>query len=234
MTAGTSGEDAVPDTISVVVVDDQALVRGAIVDLVTQQPDMAVVGSGSNGVEAVRLVAEASPDVVVMDVRMPIMDGIEATRAITSDPTRSRTRVLVLTTFEDDPDYVVRGVRSGASGFVGKGAEPDVICDAIRTVHRGDGLLSPRATRHLIDRTSGTAASSGDHPDLAALTARELDVLRLVAEGRTNQEIAAALGISAVTVKTHLNRTMTKVGRHDRAQLVVLAYETGLVVPHPR
>lgn len=220
--------------IEVVVVDDQALVRRAIADLVGHQDDMHVVGEASNGIEAVRLVQQLDPDVVVMDVRMPMMDGLEATRTITSDPGTAATRVLVLTTFEDDADYVVRGVQNGASGFVGKGAEPDVICDAIRTVHRGDGSLSPRATRHLLDRHTGIYDQPGVHPDLRDLTERELEVLRLVADGRTNVEIAAHLGIATITVKTHINRTMSKLARHDRAQLVVLAFETGLVVPRYR
>jgi DNA-binding NarL/FixJ family response regulator len=182
----------------------------------------------------VRKSKQLGPDVVVMDVRMPVMDGIEATHLITQDAAQPGVRVLILTTFEDDADYVVRGVRSGASGFVGKGAEPEVIVEAIRTVHRGEGLLTPRATKNLLDRYAGSTAAGPLHPDLEALTRREVDILRLVAEGQTNQAIAEHLGISVVTVKTHINRTMTKVGRHDRAQLVVLAFETGLVTPRYR
>jgi DNA-binding NarL/FixJ family response regulator len=220
--------------IDVLVVDDQQLIRDAVAELVIREPDMHLAGTAENGVDAVRKAQQLEPDVVVMDVRMPVMDGIEATQLITRAPARPGPRVLILTTFEDDADYVVRGVRSGASGFVGKGAEPEVIIEAIRTVHRGDGLLTPRATKHLLDRYAGPPAASPLHPDLEALTKRELDILRLVAEGHTNRAIAEHLGISIVTVKTHINRTMAKVGRHDRAQLVVLAFETGLVAPRYR
>jgi DNA-binding NarL/FixJ family response regulator len=220
--------------IEVLVVDDQQLIRNAVAELVSHQTDMHLAGTAENGVEAVRKTAQLGPDVVVMDIRMPVMDGIEATHLITQEAAQTSARVLILTTFEDDADYVVRGVHSGAAGFVGKGAEPDVIVDAIRTVHRGEGLLTPRATRNLLDRYAGSTSVGRLHPDLEALTRREVDILRLVAEGRTNQAIAEHLGISVVTVKTHINRTMTKVGRHDRAQLVVLAFETGLVVPRYR
>lgn len=219
--------------IDVVVVDDQLMIRNAVVDLVVHEQDLRLVGAAGNGIEAVRLAREVRPDVIVMDVRMPMLDGIDATQMITQDPALGSVRVLILTTFEDEPDYVLRGVRSGASGFIGKGAEPDALVEAIRTVHRGGALLSSRATRHLLNHHAGVE-SAGVHPDLQALTARELDILRLVAEGRTNQQIAEHLGISATTVKTHVNRTMIKVSRHDRAQLVVLAFETGLVVPRHR
>jgi DNA-binding NarL/FixJ family response regulator len=220
--------------IDVLVVDDQQLIRNAVAELVTHESDMHLAGTAENGVEAVRKANQLKPHVVVMDVRMPVMDGIEATGIITQDTAQPNTRVLILTTFEDDPDYVVRGVRSGAAGFVGKGAEPEVIVEAIRTVHRGEGLLTPRATKTLLDRYAGSAAPAQLHPELEALTTREVDILRLVAEGLTNQVIAERLGISVVTVKTHINRTMAKVGRHDRAQLVVLAFETGLVTPRYR
>jgi DNA-binding NarL/FixJ family response regulator len=220
--------------IDVLVVDDQQLIRTAVAGLVTHESDMTLVGTAQNGVEAVRKTREVGPDVVVMDIRMPVMDGIEATRLITQDADRPGARVLILTTFEDDADYVVRGVRSGAAGFVGKGAEPEVILAAIRTVYRGEGLLTPRATKNLIDRYAGSTTSGRLHPDLQSLTRREVDILRLVAEGHTNQAIAERLGISVLTVKTHINRTMAKVARHDRAQLVVLAFETGLVTPRYR
>jgi DNA-binding NarL/FixJ family response regulator len=220
--------------IEVLVVDDQQLIRNAVAELISHEPDLLLVGTAENGVEAVRKASELDPDVVVMDVRMPVMDGIEATRIITQDPARPGVRVLILTTFEDEAEYVVRGVRSGATGFVGKGAEPEVIVEAIRTVHRGEGLLTPRATKTLLDRYAGAADPAQLHADLRSLTTREVDVLRLVARGQTNQAIAQDLGISVVTVKTHINRTMAKVGRHDRAQLVVLAFETGLVTPRYR
>jgi DNA-binding NarL/FixJ family response regulator len=218
--------------INVLVADDQSLIRNAVCHLLEGLPDVQPLGVAENGIEAVRLARELRPDVVVMDVQMPVLDGIEATRMITGDPELSEVRVLILTTFDDDPDYVIRGVQSGASGFVGKGAEPDVLAAAIRTVHEGNGSLSPRATRHLLDRQAGTGGRT--HPELEVLTDRELEVLSLVAEGRTNQQIADHFGISVTTVKTHINRTMTKVARHDRSQLVVLAYETGLVVPRYR
>lgn len=220
--------------IEVLVVDDQQLIRNAVAELVTHEADMHLAGTAENGVEAVREAKRLAPDVVVMDVRMSVMDGIEATGIITQDPSLSGVHVLILTTFEDEPEYVVRGVRSGAAGFVGKGAEPEVIVEAIRTVQRGEGLLTPRATKNLLDRYTGAATPAELHPELRSLTAREVDILRLVARGQTNQAIADDLGISVVTVKTHINRTMAKVARHDRAQLVVLAFETGLVTPYYR
>jgi DNA-binding NarL/FixJ family response regulator len=220
--------------IDVLVVDDQQLIRDAVAELVSQEPDMRLLGTAGSGIEAVRKTKQLSPDVVVMDVRMPVMDGIEATRLITQDPTLRDVRVLILTTFEDDADYVVRGVRSGAVGFLGKGAAPGAIAGAVRAVHRGDGLISPRATKNFLDRYVGSAQPTETHPDLQVLTSRELDILRLVAAGHTNQAIAEQLSISVITVKTHVNRTMVKVGRHDRAQLVVLAFETGLVAPRYR
>lgn len=220
--------------IGVLVVDDQQLIRDAVAELVNHESDLHLVGIAGNGMEAVRKTKQLQPDVVVMDVRMSVMDGIEATRIITQDPALSDVRVLILTTFEDEADYVVRGVRSGAVGFMGKGAAPGALADAIRTVHRGDGLISPRATKNLLDQYAGPAPASEVHPDLQALTPRELDILRRVAAGHTNQAIAEQLSISVITVKTHINRTMVKVGRHDRAQLVVLAFETGLVTPRYR
>jgi DNA-binding NarL/FixJ family response regulator len=220
--------------IDVLVVDDQALIRNALQGLLAHEPDLRLVGTAENGIEAVRMTRDLAPDVVVMDIRMPLMDGIEATHLITRAASPGSVRVLMLTTFDDDPDLVIRGVRSGAAGFVGKASEPDDVLAAIRAVHDGDGLLSPRATRHLLDRHAGTGAPTAVHADLRELTERELDVLRLVAEGWTNGRIAEHLGISAVTVKTHVNRMMAKLGRPDRSQLVVLAYETGLVIPHYR
>jgi DNA-binding NarL/FixJ family response regulator len=217
--------------IDVLVVDDQQLIRDAVAELVAHQEGLRLVGTASNGMEAVRKATQLRPDVVVMDVQMPVMDGIEATRLITQDEGLSGTRVLILTTFEDDADYVVRGVRNGAVGFLGKGSAPGTLAEAIRTVHRGDGLISPRATKHLLERYTGSSTDAASHPALQALTPREVDILRRVAAGHTNQAIAEELSISVITVKTHINRTMGKVGRHDRAQLVVLAYETGLVVP---
>ncbi len=220
--------------IDVIVADDQTLIRNAVQDLVLHEDDLRLVATAKDGIEAVRLTRDLKPDVVIMDIQMPLLDGIEATHLITQDPDLRATGVLILTTFDDDPELVVKGVRSGASGFVGKASEPDVLLDAIRAVHLGDGLLSPRATRHLLDRYTGSGSGAALHPELQVLTERELDVLRLVADGWSNTRIAEHFGITTVTVKTHVNRMMTKVARHDRSQLVVLAYETGLVVPRYR
>lgn len=218
-------------TISVLVVDDQPLVRHAVRDILTDG-GLRVVGEASNGRDAVDAVLETSPDVVLMDIRMPELDGIAATALICADADASdSTRVLVLTTFEED-ENVVAALRAGASGFVGKGAEPEEIVRAVRTVHRGDALLSATATRALIERAvdrSGTPRSETWTAVLAPLTPREQEVLVLVAQGLTNQEIAVRLTISPHTAKTHVNRIMAKVAARDRAQLVILAYESGLV-----
>jgi len=218
---------------AVVVVDDQSLIRQAVVDILDNHDDITVVGQASNGLEAVRLASTLHPDVIVMDIRMPELDGIAATAQICSDPTLAQTKVLVLTTFEED-ENLISALRAGASGFVGKGAEPEDIVRAVRSVHVGDALLSPAATRALIDRfVSAPAAPSRLQlsPALASLTEREQEVLLMVARGLSNQEIADALFISPHTAKTHVNRIMTKVQAHDRAQLVILAYESGLLTP---
>jgi DNA-binding NarL/FixJ family response regulator len=217
------------------VVDDQSLVRQAVADLVTHADGLVLAGEAADGRRAVELARALHPDVVLMDIRMPGTDGIAATTAICADPALAAVRVLVLTTFEED-HYVVGALRAGASGFIGKGAEPDQILAAIRAVHAGDALLSPTATRSLIDRyvrtgAPGTAVAS---PDLGELTEREVEVLTLVGSGRSNAEIADALVISPHTAKTHVGRIMTKLGAHDRAQLVIAAYENGLVTPGSR
>jgi DNA-binding NarL/FixJ family response regulator len=223
-------------TVRVLLADDQALLRGAFRMLVESEPDMAVVGEAADGAEAIRLARAEHPDVVLMDIRMPGTDGIEATRAITGDPELAGTGVLVLTTFEAD-EYVVRAILAGASGFLGKGAEPDELLDAIRTVARGEALLSPSATKSLIanfvaqQRLADNDAARAV-PGLDTLTAREREVLIEVACGHSNDAIAARLGVSPLTVKTHINHTMSKLAAHDRAQLVVAAYESGLVRPH--
>ncbi|MGR0159151.1 response regulator transcription factor [Paenarthrobacter nitroguajacolicus] len=217
--------------ITVLVVDDQPLVRQAVRDILSSSDGIQVLGEASNGREAVRLAAEVAPDVVVMDIRMPELDGIAATSQITADPAGSTTRVLILTTFEED-EYILAALRAGASGFIGKGAEPDHIVSAVRTVHVGESLLSPAATRALIERLvqqPTPPASAWDNVGLARLTDREREVLLLVARGLTNQEIAIELVISPHTAKTHVNRIMTKVDARDRAHLVILAYESGLV-----
>jgi DNA-binding NarL/FixJ family response regulator len=218
-------------TIRVLLADDQALLRGAFRVLVESEPDMEVVGEASDGAEAVALARSARADVVLMDIRMPGTDGLAATRAITADEDLAGVAVLVLTTFEAD-EYVVQALRAGASGFLGKGAEPRELLDAIRIVAAGDALLSPTATRSLIDRFLALpGAPARPVPELAALTAREREVLVQVAAGLPNDEIADRLGVSPLTVKTHVNRTMAKLGARDRAQLVVAAYESGLVRP---
>lgn len=217
--------------ISVLVVDDQALIRQAVTDILDEEDDIEVVGDAVNGRAAVSAAARLRPDIVIMDIRMPELDGIGATTQICGAPELRETRVLVLTTFEED-EYLVAALRAGASGFVGKGAEPEEIVRAVRAVHAGDALLSPVATRALIDRfVTAPPADVRPLPELAQLTDREREVLLLVARGRSNQEIAQDLVISPHTAKTHVNRTMAKLYAHDRAQLVIIAYESGLLVP---
>ena len=222
---------------SVLIADDQTLIRQAVADILADQPDISVIGQAVNGREAVELAGTLHPDIVLMDIRMPVMDGIDATRVICKDAGLAETRVLILTTFEEDA-YVVSALRAGASGFIGKGAEPDEIARAVKAVHAGDALLSPAATRSLIASyvnapipASGLTLSSDALARLDQLTDREREVLRLVAEGKSNQDIATALVISPHTAKTHVNRIMTKLEAHDRAQLVIAAYESGLLVP---
>lgn len=218
--------------ISVLIADDQSLIRQAVNDLLSGQEDIEVVAHSVDGADAVAKASQFRPDVIVMDIRMPRLDGIQATAQICADPRLSETRVLILTTFEED-ENVVAGLRAGASGFIGKGSEPDEIVRAVRSVHAGDALLSANATRSLISRyvnipeprTPDTIA------ELAELTGREREVLLLVAKGRSNQDIAADLFISPHTAKTHVNRVMVKLNAHDRAQLVIIAYETGLLTP---
>ncbi len=217
---------------SVAVVDDQSLIRQAVVDILADQDEITVVGQGATGREAVALASELHPDVIVMDIRMPELDGISATAEICARAELAQTKVLILTTFEED-ENLVAALRAGASGFVGKGAEPDDIVRAVRAVHAGDALLSPSATRALIDRFVSVPARERPEasPTLASLTDREQEVLLMVARGLSNQEIADALFISPHTAKTHVNRIMTKVNAHGRAQLVILAYESGLLTP---
>ncbi|PPF83709.1 DNA-binding response regulator [Pseudoclavibacter sp. RFBJ3] len=217
----------------VLVVDDQALIRQAVSDILGQEPGIDVVGEARNGREAVALVATLRPDVVLMDIRMPELDGIEATAAICGDPRNTEVRVLILTTFEED-EYLLAALRAGASGFIGKGAEPDDIVRAVRAVHAGDALLSPAATRSLITRYVLRSQPTGPSivpEQLEQLTDREREVLLLVARGHANAEIAELLFISPHTAKTHVNRIMAKVHAHDRAQLVIIAYESGLLSP---
>jgi DNA-binding NarL/FixJ family response regulator len=219
-------------TIRVVLADDQSLVRAGFRVLVNAAPDLEVVGEAANGQEVVPLARDTKPDVVLMDIRMPDMDGLVATRQITADEDLAAVRVLVLTTFEID-EYVFAALRAGASGFLGKGVEAEELQEAIRVVARGDALLSPAATRGLISRFLSHTTEIADQAEelLRELTDRERDVMIMVAAGLTNDAIAERLRISPFTAKTHVNRAMAKLGAHDRAQLVIMAYETGLVRP---
>ncbi|MEU7159927.1 response regulator transcription factor [Streptomyces chrestomyceticus] len=224
-------------TIKVLLADDQALLRSAFRILVDSEADMEVVGEASDGAEAYELTRATQADVVLMDIRMPGVDGLAATRMISADPELTAVRVVILTTFEVD-DYVVQALRAGASGFLGKGAEPDELLSAIRIAAAGEALLSPAATKGLIAKFlaqgEGPAEGGPGRPGpagLDTLTGREREVLSLVAGGLSNDEIAEQLAVSPLTVKTHVNRAMAKLGARDRAQLVVIAYESGLVRP---
>jgi DNA-binding NarL/FixJ family response regulator len=219
----------------VLLADDQVLVRAGFRALLDAQPDLEVVAEAVDGEEAVELARRERPDVVLMDVRMPRMDGLEATRRITSDPALGATRVVVLTTFELD-DYVFGALRAGASGFLLKDVDPPELLAAVRVVAGGEALLAPRLTRRLIEafvrqeRPAGPPAAE----ELADLTPREREVLALVGRGLSNAEIADELVLSPLTAKTHVARVFAKLGARDRAQLVVVAYESGLVVPGER
>ncbi|WP_338087952.1 response regulator transcription factor [Nocardioides lijunqiniae] len=222
--------------IRVVIADDQGLIRGGFKALIDSAPDMCVVGEAATGHEAVGRVRDTRADVVVMDIRMPEMDGIEATRLICTDEDMAGVRVLILTTFELD-EYVLEAVEAGASGFLGKSVDPDELVQAIRTLAAGDALLSPKATRALLSRYArvGVAEAAGvlDSARLPELTDREREVVALVAHGLTNDDIAERLFVSPLTAKTHVNRAMMKVGARDRAQLVVAAYQSGLIRAGP-
>ena len=218
--------------ISVMIVDDQALIRAAVSELVSHEDGLTVAGDAANGREAIEQARLLRPDVILMDIRMPVMDGIQATEAICSDPLLASTRIVILTTFEED-EYVLHALRAGASGFIGKGTEAADLMHAIRMVHDGEALLSPRATKALINRyiTPAEAPAPAVPAELATLTERELEILVLVGQGQSNADIAARLSISPQTAKTHVNRVMQKLGVHDRAQLVIIAYESGLLIP---
>ena len=221
-------------TIRVVLADDQALIRSGFRVLIDSAEDLEVVGEAGTGDDAVRLARSARADVVLMDIRMPGMDGIGATREITGDDDLAGVKVVVLTTFEIDA-YVIEAVRAGASGFLSKSIEPADLLDAIRTVAGGDALLSPKATQALLAEfaTAGTGpAIPADR--LADLTTREREMMTLAAHGLSNDQIAERLFLSPLTVKTHINRAMMKLAVRDRAQLVVLAYQSGLVRPGDR
>jgi DNA-binding NarL/FixJ family response regulator len=215
--------------IRVVVADDQALVRGGFRVLVDSADDLVVVGDAANGVEAVELVQREEPDVVLMDIRMPTMDGLEATRRIVV--TTPATRVLVLTTFDLD-EYVFAALKAGASGFLLKDTPPNDLLSGIRTVAQGDALLSPSITRQLIrEYVNRPDSPSLPPPQLDGLTDRELQVLTLLARGWSNKEVADRLYITSATTKSHVSRLLMKLGARDRAQLIVVAYEVGLVSP---
>ena len=218
--------------INVVIADDQALVRGGFRVMVDAAADMTVLGEAADGDEAVTLVRQHHPDVVLMDIRMPVLDGIQATQVLTSHPATAATRVLILTTFDLD-DYVYGALRAGASGFLLKDTVPEELLAAIRTLAAGDALLAPSITRRLI-REFAQRPDHADRPSprlLETLSAREREVLVEVAGGWSNAEIGERLHISAATAKTHVSRLLMKLDAHDRAQLVMIAYETGLVTP---
>ncbi|MEU1498333.1 response regulator transcription factor [Streptomyces sp. NPDC005732] len=216
--------------IRVLLADDQSLVRAGFKALLDAQDDLEVAGEAADGDEAVRRVRALRPDVVLMDIRMPVLDGLAATRRITDDPDLKDVKVVMLTTFELD-EYVFEAIRSGASGFLVKDTEPAELLRAVRAVVEGDALLSPGVTRRLISEFAARSKEPAAAGLLAGLTEREREVMALVGIGLSNDEIARRLVVSPLTAKTHVSRTMVKLGARDRAQLVVMAYESGLVRP---
>jgi DNA-binding NarL/FixJ family response regulator len=212
--------------IRVVIADDQALVRGGLGMILSAQQDIDVVGTAEDGAQAVALVSELGPDVVLMDVRMPVMDGLEAARRILADPS-VRAKVVMLTTFDLD-EYVYTALAAGASGFLLKETRPEVLADAVRTVAGGEALLAATVLRRLVDRHA-RPATPAEAERLSSLTHREVEVLRLIGRGHSNTEISQSLWVAETTVKTHVTRVFRKLDLRDRAQAVVLAYETGLV-----
>jgi len=235
MTDPTSTDATTTDTrggrVRVALVDDQALFRAGIKMLVASQPDLAFVGEASNGEEGVRMIAETRPDVVLMDIRMPVMDGIAATTAVLAEAEQARRRpprIVVLTTFDLD-EAATRAIRGGASGFVLKDADPEFLLAAIRTVHAGNAVIAASATRELFEHFDGRAARAAAVPAaFGTLTTRERDIFDLAARGLSNSEIAAREFLSEATVKTHISRVLSKLTLRDRVQLVVYAYEHGL------
>ncbi|MFC7929116.1 response regulator [Streptomyces cinereoruber] len=217
--------------IRVVLADDQTLVRAGFRSILSDEEDIEVVGEAGDGERAIGLARELRPDVVLMDIRMPVLDGLEATRRITADERLEGVRVVILTTFDAD-DHVYGALRAGASGFLVKDTEPMELLHAVRVVARGDALISPAVTRRLIAEFAGRAERQPDPgPRLNALTEREREVLGLVGAGLSNDEIAGRLVLSPATAKTHVSRIMTKLAVRDRAQLVILAYESGMITP---
>lgn len=216
--------------IRVALVDDQALLRRGLRMMIDAEADLHVVGEGADGRQALTVVEETEPDVVLMDIRMPEMDGVEATRRIVAGSHRTGVKVIILTTFDLD-EYVVEALRAGASGFLLKDAPPDDIVAAVRIIAAGDAMLAPSITRRLLDRFATSAPSPTAAPELRQLTEREHEVLLLIAQGLSNSEIGARHYLSETTIKTHVGRVLMKLGLRDRVQAVVLAYETGLVRP---
>ncbi|MFI9455995.1 response regulator [Amycolatopsis sp. NPDC052450] len=216
--------------IRVLLVDDQRLVRAGFKSILDGEPDITVVAEAADGRESLEAAREHKPDVVLMDIRMPVMDGLAATRHLLEDPMLTGTRVVILTTFDLDED-VYGALRAGASGFLVKDTEPEELIRGVRVVAGGDALLAPSITRRLISEFAGRVARPGPSPTLNRLTEREREVMSLVAAGLSNDEIAKELVLSPATAKTHVSRIMTKVDVRDRAQLVVLAYESGMVTP---
>lgn len=216
--------------IRVLLADDQALVRAGFRALLDAEEDLEVVGEAANGAEAVRLAAETAPDVVLMDIRMPGLDGLAATRQIVDNPRLAEARIVILTTFDLD-EYVFEALRAGASGFLVKDTEPVELLRGVRAVAAGDALLSPGVTRRLIAEYAARARTPVGAKPVDILTEREREVVALVGEGLSNDEIGKRLYVSPATAKTHVSRAMVKLGARDRAQLVVYAYEAGLVRP---
>jgi DNA-binding NarL/FixJ family response regulator len=218
-------------SVRVLIADDQQLIRVGFRMILNTQPDIDIIGEATNGVEAVAMTASLHPDVVLMDIRMPEIDGIEATRRIIADNREPRTRVLMLTTFDLD-EYVYDALRAGASGFLLKDVPPHQLAAAVRTVGDGDALLSPSITRRLIEEFAVSRAPTAEtRPELAELSPRELEVFQLLARGMSNREIADELVLGETTIKTHVTRILTKLGVRDRVHAVVLAYETGIINP---
>jgi DNA-binding NarL/FixJ family response regulator len=216
--------------IRVAIADDQQLIRGGFRSLLESEPDIEVVGEAGTGAEAVALVTRLKPDVVLMDIRMPDGDGLWATEQIAADPALAKTHIVIVTTFELD-EYVGQAIRAGASGFLVKDTEPVELIRAVRVVAGGEALLSPGVTKRLLERLAGTLTEAPDTAQLSVLTEREREVLGLVGLGLTNDEIGQRLFLSPLTAKTHVSRIMSKLLARDRVQLVVVAYETGLVTP---
>ncbi|GAB3238657.1 response regulator transcription factor [Glycomyces halotolerans] len=216
--------------IRVMLVDDQRLVRAGFASILGDEDGIEIVGEAGDGAEALEAIRRHRPDVVLMDIRMPGLDGLEATERIGADPRLEGVRVIILTTFDED-DYVYRALRAGASGFLVKDTDPDELVHAVEVVAEGEALISPKITRRLIGEFAGRVARPEPSPALSALTERETEVLKLVATGMSNDEIAAALYLAPATAKTHVSRIMSKLSARDRAQLVVTAYESGLVRP---